>query len=341
MDLYEGLGYLQLTYQEQQAYSVMLNAFSSMEASFDYSGIDDKVDLMKVLQTVTGDNPQVFYFNNTFIKTERSGYEKRIILTDVYSKSSTDKMLNTLESKTDQIISDLKSISDDGYSLLINLYHYIQKNIHYDEKEFKSISNGKSKNPFSHNAYGALINGLAVCDGFSSAFSLLAQKLGFECMLAVGHSAYSSRSFTNHAWNIIKIQDSFYHIDSTWDTRKFDEFREYSYVYLLNNDIEIANDHKWDRNTTPSCDNSDLSYYRINDLYFYDLDELIADICNKLENQTYIFRYRISYDIPIPKNTGEYLADKILNEAVKHLQRARISYGWNEHARCFFGMLVN
>lgn len=33
----------------------------------------------------------------------------------------------------------------------------------------------------SHNAYGVLVNKTGVCDGISSAFSLIAQSMGFEC----------------------------------------------------------------------------------------------------------------------------------------------------------------
>jgi len=101
----------------------------------------------------------------------------------------------------------------------------------------RESSKGISVNPASHNAYGAIINKLAVCDGFSSAFVLLAQKLGFECMLAAGRSAYET-ALVEHAWNVVRVQNRFYHVDITWDTRKYNEFGEFSYVYFAVTDEE-------------------------------------------------------------------------------------------------------
>ncbi|MCL2791520.1 MAG: hypothetical protein FWD87_00355 [Spirochaetaceae bacterium] len=339
MNLREGLGFKYLSHREQQAYKGILQAFSLMAASFDCSQINRSVDLVKVIQTVLGDNPSIIYFNKTQIKTEESIRDKRIILTGVHSKPKAEKMNLALDAKANQIISSVKATSNDEYSLLINLYHFLQKNIQYDKKELQANSRGVCKSPASHNAYGALLNRLAVCDGFSSAFALLAQKIGFECMLVVGHSAYST-SFSNHAWNIIKIQDRFYHVDVTWDARKYIEFGEYSYAYFAMKDDEIVNDHKWDKKTTPACSYNDFSYYSRNGLYINNEDQLNQIINAYARKQPKVFRIKLSRNIPLPKNAEKYLAQKIMNETVKFVERIQISYGWNENARCFFAKIV-
>jgi len=207
-------------------------------------------------------------------------------------------------------------------------------------EELKSASKGICKTPVSHNAYGALINGLAVCDGFSSAFSLLAQKLGFECMLVVGHSAYTSTSFTNHAWNIIKVQNKFYHMDITWDARRYDEYKEYSYVYFAMKDEEINNDHKWDKNTTPSCIHNDLSFYLKYGLYVNNSSQLKEIITANIKKQSKVFRFKLSPSFTLPNKAGDYFSQMIINEAIKPGERLQISYGWNENTRCFFGKLL-
>jgi len=112
----------------------------------------------------------------------------------------------------------------------------LQENVRYDKQELIASSSGRSKNPNSHNAYGALLNGLAVCDGFSSAFNLLAQKLGFECMLATGRSNHRSAGSVEHAWNIVKVKNKCYHMDVTWDTNQYNEFKEHSYDYFALDD---------------------------------------------------------------------------------------------------------
>lgn len=173
MLLREGLGFFFLSNNETKAYKLFLKAFVLGVSYFDCSQIDRSVDLMKVIKTILDDNPTIIYFNKTQIKTEESKLGKKTILTGVHSKPQIDKMLTALDTKTNQIISSMKTQSKDEYSMLINLYHYMQKNINYDKEELHANSRGICKYPESHNAYGALINGKAVCDGFSSAFALL------------------------------------------------------------------------------------------------------------------------------------------------------------------------
>ena len=261
--LHEGIGFERLSCQEQQAYKVLLKGFLSMASSLDCSQINEHVDLTKVFYTVLGDNPSIIYFDKTRFEVEKSNYGKRIILADVYLITQAKKMNLELEETASKIVMFVKTASQDEYSLLIKLYEYLQKNIRYDKDELNASTRGISKNPASHNAYGALVNSLAVCDGFSSAFALLAQKLGFECMVVVGRSLLNSTTLENHAWNIIKIQNKYYHMDITWDTLRFNQFSGFSYDYFALNDEKMAYDHNWDKSATPACLYNDFSYYNI------------------------------------------------------------------------------
>ena len=190
MNLHEGLGFNHLSHNEQQAYKVMLKAFSSMAVSVNCSQFNHDVDLMKVLHTVLGDNPSVIYFDKTKIEVVKSILEKHVHFTGVYSKPQAEQMISSLDATANKIASLVraKAAPNDEYSLLITLYKILQKNVRYDQEEIQANARGISKNPASHNAYGAIINKLAVCDGFSSAFALLAQKLGLQCMLVVGRA---------------------------------------------------------------------------------------------------------------------------------------------------------
>jgi len=341
MNLREGLGFAYLTPQEQQAYRVMLRAFSSMATSFDCTQIHHNVDLMKIIQAVLGDNPSIIYFNKTQVQIEESILGKHVFLTGVYPRPQIEKMNMILDTKVNHIISFLKTPSNNENTSLTNIYHFLQKNVAYDKEELQAISKGTSNTPVSHNAYGALINGTAVCDGFSSAFALLAQKLGFECMLVVGHSTYSSGAFTAHAWNIVKVRDIFYHMDVTWDAKKYEEFGEYSYAYFALKDEEISNDHNWDKRTTPVCQYNDFSYYLRNGLYVNDAEQLNQVIKAYGNRQTNVFRMKLSHNVPLPDNAGEYLAQRIINEGARFTGRIQFTYGWNENTRCFFAKIIN
>ena len=329
------LGFEYLSLHEQQAYKVMLKAFSSMAVSVNCSQINRDVDSIKVMKTVLGDNPTIIYFGKSKIQIQTSGFERQqFFLTDVQSKPQAEKMRSALDVTANKIVSLVraKAKSNDEYSLLINLYEFLQKDVRYDYEEKEAE---ESINPTAHNAYGAIINKLAVCDGFSLAFSLLAQKLGFECMLVTGPSGIDAEP---HAWNIIKIQNRFYHFDVTWDVDDSDEF---SYDYFAVTDKEIARcEHNWNKATTPVCSSRDFSYYSKNGLYANNTKELNDIIKAFGKKSADVFRIKLARSIKLPNNEGDYLIQMVLKEAAKPGMRTQASYNWDENTRCFFAKIV-
>ena len=343
MKFREGLGYSYLSKPEKQAYKLVLDAFLVFSNSFNYSNIDRNVDIMKVIQTVLGDNPTVIYFNKTQIQIEQSIMGKKVLLSGAMSKPQVEKMNTALDAETNRVIETIKSslpTRHDDYSLLLKLYEHLQTSVKYDRQELLANSKGVSPNPSSHNAYGALVNKMAVCDGFSSAFVLLAHRFGIESMLVIGKSAYESVTLTSHAWNIVEMQDKHYHIDVTWDARGFDNFEEFSYAYFALSDQEAARDHLWDRNSTPACLDNDLSYYVKNNLFAENEEQLNRIIKSAGLKYEEVFRIKLSPKIDMGTNVGDGLAQMYMNEIAKPGVQVKTSYGWNDKTRCFFAKII-
>lgn len=59
------------------------------------------------------------------------------------------------------------------------------------------------------NAYGALVNGINHCDGFSDAMNLLCNAAGVKCQTVLGYTS------VYHAWNIVEIGKQYYYLDIT------------------------------------------------------------------------------------------------------------------------------
>lgn len=62
-----------------------------------------------------------------------------------------------------------------------------------------------------YSAYGALVNGEAVCEGYARAFQLLCNRVSIPCKLVVGESQGEG-----HMWNLVQIENNWYHMDPTW-----------------------------------------------------------------------------------------------------------------------------
>ena len=196
-----------------------------------------------------------------------------------------------------------------------------------------------SKNPDSHNAYGALVNRLAVCDGFSSAFSLIAREFGFRSVIVEGKSDHNRRSKVEHAWNIIEFEGKFYHIDVTWDQSAYDSFKIYPYFYFGLTDDEIAIDHEWDYRLTPTCSRNDLSFYVHNKLIAYSDDQIDAIILRELKLEKTCIRIKIAANVPVPNDDGEYIGNKVIEQNMKLGRSGAIRYTWNDSSRCFLAVM--
>ena len=129
-------------------------------------------------------------------------------------------------------------------------------------------------------------------------------------------------------------------MDNTWDARRYDEFSEFSYAYFALTDEEIASDHSWNKTTTPACSSLDFSYHIRNGLYANNTEQLYQIIKSFGKENANVFRIKLSRNIKLPNNAGEYLIQTALSEVAKPGQRIQASYGWNENTRCFFAKIL-
>lgn len=67
--------------------------------------------------------------------------------------------------------------------------------------------------PMTHTAYGALKDGLAVCEGYTCAAKLILEELGIKCDIQVGVCSNNE----GHAWNLVYLEGNWYQMDITWN----------------------------------------------------------------------------------------------------------------------------
>ncbi|GHV46900.1 hypothetical protein FACS189499_03240 [Clostridia bacterium] len=78
-----------------------------------------------------------------------------------------------------------------------------------------------------YTSYDALVNGSAVCQGYSLAFSQLLHNAGIECEIVRSESM-------NHSWNYVKLGGKWYHADVTWDDALYNNSDLLGNVYHSN-----------------------------------------------------------------------------------------------------------
>lgn len=180
-------------------------------------------------------------YNKLYITVNNFG-EIKIKKENLYTKEE----INTLNQKIDTIIKELNLENKTKEEQLKLIHDYIIDNSVYDSKRAELIKEGITddiKYP-SHKAIGPLINGLALCSGYSDALSIFLNKLNIK-----NYKVASPK----HVWNAMNINNKWYHTDLTWDDPvtstnenvKLEEFFLIDTTTLEKKDLE---QHTFDKN---------------------------------------------------------------------------------------------
>ena len=92
------------------------------------------------------------------------------------------------------------------------IYRWITENVTFDDSE----------DTVPYTAYGALINGRAVCQGIAALFYRMALEAGVDARIISGTARNGQTGDGAHAWNIVRIGDLYYYLDCTWDAGRSD-----------------------------------------------------------------------------------------------------------------------
>ena len=96
----------------------------------------------------------------------------------------------------------------------MQIIRYLVETVDFDKEE---VNKGSYKITDSYKAYGALVNGKAVCSGYAKAFDLLAKACGLSTIIVTGTATNSNGITEAHAWNQIYLDDAWYNVDVTWE----------------------------------------------------------------------------------------------------------------------------
>ncbi len=120
------------------------------------------------------------------------------------------------------------------------VHDYMVVKYRYDT-DFKSGLYGNNTYAF----HGLLKNGTGVCQAYAELFFLLMCYEDIECYYVTGWAKNETGEYGLHAWNVVYVEDGYYHVDVTFDDPVPDTGNKISYEYFLKTDEEMAKDHEW------------------------------------------------------------------------------------------------
>jgi len=234
----------------------------------DFPGIFDKAS--KVVTEITGVENFISSWkyvsgSNTFTLTIHYRYSKSVF---AQKQQNAKAALN----KARYTVAELISPDMSEYYKEKVLHDYIINNTKYDYDNY--LKNTIPDESF--NAYGCLVRGTAVCEGYSKAMKLLCDLSSLECIVVNGKAKNGTR-LDGHAWNIVKVDGEYYHLDVTNDdpvAKNGGNILVYYYFNLPDSEMALLN--TWDRSAYQKCTS-------INDSYYYK-NRLMADSRNSFDS---------------------------------------------------------
>ncbi|MFJ6210456.1 transglutaminase domain-containing protein [Lysinibacillus sp. NPDC092081] len=107
-----------------------------------------------------------------------------------------------------------------------------------------------------HSAYTVLAEHGGVCQGYALLAHSMLQKLGIETKYIVGYVGQEG-----HAWNLVKLDGQWYHLDTTWNDPVPDRKGAVRYQYFLVDDRTMAKDHTWITKDYPKATSTMYNYF--------------------------------------------------------------------------------
>ena len=212
-------------------YTILNNGYDKYTFTCNYNCLNDidKIDSLKLSLINQLINPKNSYKE---IKTTYSTCNK-VDLTII--KKYSDEDIKRINTELDNIIKKLNINSYSNVNDRIKVFHdYIADKNTYDQ----DMADKGSSEYHSNTAIGALFEGKAICDGYSDAMAFFLDKIGVENIKVTNDE---------HVWNVVKINNTWYHIDITWDDPIYtngSNLTTHEYFMITTNELEKKNDEE-------------------------------------------------------------------------------------------------
>lgn len=105
--------------------------------------------------------------------------------------------------KLDEVIKSLNLDGKSDYDKFKAVTNWIVSNVRYDDD---------NETKYQHDLTGAVLDGLAVCDGYAGTFYYMANAVGLNALFEDG---IGNDNRIRHAWNLVQIDGIYYYADPT------------------------------------------------------------------------------------------------------------------------------
>lgn len=193
--------------------------------------------LKQALAAATGTDDYIAYIIDSYYYTIRETSTRTDVDLRIRYRESAEQTAE-VNAITDRALRNIINNSMNDHEKVKAIHDWVVERVEYDQSLQK------------YTAYEALTTGRAVCQGYALLMHNMLTKAGIANVIAAG-----TVNTGEHAWNIVKLDGQWYHLDATWDdaattaTAGVDAAQgailRSQYRYYLLTDEQMRSDHQW------------------------------------------------------------------------------------------------
>lgn len=277
---------------EKAVYDRFLEGLLDFRESIGEFGTDIRMERFEDIRDfVMADHPEILWCNGAYY-TENTPGGTVLAVRPIYTctKEEAEQRVRDVEEAVAPFLGSIgPELSD--YQVALRVYENIIRLIDYDsialdKQKKKDVLSRLSEPDDLRSIYGVFVNKKAVCAGYAKATQYLLNTIGLDC-------AYITSS--THAWNLIRLEGNFYHLDTTWgDASNTDKKQSgsdrinYDYFCMTTEEVNRLKDHRAEaKYDVPVCTATECGYYRRSGLYFSSCsrEQLAAAILHNIDRE--------------------------------------------------------
>lgn len=282
-----------------EKFTTLYNAISNFQPYVSFENTISNEELDTLMYLLNYDCPELIHLSGTYFPEYISNNRAENVSAVTFEYIMSEEEYTDNIARLKQFFTDLKSLVGEKSEFEKEKYVYdlLFSNTIYNETDTLSGS-----------ACGVLLKGKGRCEALCKSFLWCMQELDIECMALLGEPKWEVEAvFSNHSWNIVKIDGNYYHLDLTVDNlpKAEDETSPVLYGFFNVDDTTISETHTinpiYESLGVPECNSTDANYHIMNGLYISEgsnTEEALSEILfayfdNGLDNISVKFE---SYD---------------------------------------------
>lgn len=248
-------GYSLLTDNEKYIYDQIYEGVTATppeeKIDLDYARAIELDELERAFSLFINDHPECFWISNSYAYSASGTIIVSVSPQYHFNGEELENAKSAFDQKTLEIMQGLPIGSN--YDKALYLHDALASTVTYRQVGLHQT------------AYGALVDGEAVCAGYAAAYQHLLKRAGIKASTVTGYSVDpSTKENIPHAWNIVWMdENTCVYTDVTWDDQG-DTVYHY-YFNISRSEIDADHTTNTELHILPDCDHSNESYFDKND----------------------------------------------------------------------------